>query len=136
MASLLIPLLIIEKIDKRRRAFFWEGEDTVSGSQCLVAWSRACLPKKMAGLGIKNLHLQNVYLLLKFCFRTLQKENTPWRIWISQLSPYPLTLGSNSSSFGRIIHKNLDTLRAITQCQVNSGQNTFFGLIDGYFPNP
>jgi hypothetical protein len=74
MASLFILLLIIEKLDKKRGAFFWAGEDSCSGSQCLVAWSRACLPKKYAGLGIKNLHLQNVCLLLKFCFRTLQKR--------------------------------------------------------------
>jgi hypothetical protein len=37
MASLLILMLIIEKIDRKRRAFFWAGEEACSGAQCLVA---------------------------------------------------------------------------------------------------
>jgi hypothetical protein len=41
VASLLIPLLIIEKLDKKRRAFFWAGEDRglllrFTMSSCLV----------------------------------------------------------------------------------------------------
>jgi hypothetical protein len=45
MASLLIPLLIIEKIVRKCRAFFWAGDDACTGAQCLVAWKKACTPR-------------------------------------------------------------------------------------------
>jgi hypothetical protein len=38
MASLLLPILILQKIDRKRKSFFWAGEDHCSGAQCLVAW--------------------------------------------------------------------------------------------------
>jgi hypothetical protein len=57
MSSLLIPILVLEKIDKRRRAFFWAGHEICSGAQCLVAWEKTCTPKNNAGLGVKNLKL-------------------------------------------------------------------------------
>jgi hypothetical protein len=86
----------------------------------------ACMPKKCAGLGIKNLHVQNICLLLKSSFKTLQQENTPWRRWISELSSYPFSQGAQSSFLGKTIYKNLETLSAITQCSVISGKNTLF----------
>jgi hypothetical protein len=54
MTSHLIPLLIIGKIDRKMRAFFWAEEDTCLGSQCLVAWTKACTQKIKGGLGIKT----------------------------------------------------------------------------------
>jgi hypothetical protein len=132
MASLFISLLLIEKIDKKRRAFFWAGEDSCLDAQCLVAWSRACMPKKSAGLGIKNLHVQNIWLLLKFSFKTLQQENTPWRRWIPDLSPYPFSQGPQSSSLGKTISKSFETLTAITQYSVINGKILSSGLIDGF----
>jgi hypothetical protein len=32
MAALLLPILILQKIDKKRRAFFWAGDNQCSGA--------------------------------------------------------------------------------------------------------
>jgi hypothetical protein len=65
MSALLLPQGTIDALDKRRRAFLWSGEQTTSGAQCLIAWERACLPKKQGGLGVKDLKTLNQCLLLK-----------------------------------------------------------------------
>jgi hypothetical protein len=70
--------------------------------------------------------VQNICLLLKFSYKTLQQDNTPWRIWITDLSPYPLSQEANNSSLGKLIYKNIATLSAITQCSISSGKNTMF----------
>lgn len=85
---LLLPILIIQKIDKKKgRDFFWVGDDTCSGAQCLVACERVCSPKENGGLGVKNLYLQNVCLLLKFCYKTLHSDSTLERVDHSPLPP-------------------------------------------------
>jgi hypothetical protein len=94
------------------------------------------MPKKCVGLGIKNLHVQNICLLLKFSFKTLQQENIPWRRWISELSPYPLSQGANSSSLGKTIYKNIETMPTITPCSVISGENTLFWQDRWLLPEP
>jgi hypothetical protein len=67
------------------------------------------------------MHVQNICLLLKFCFRTVHQTDTPWKTWITSLSPFPISHGINYSFLGKIIHKHLDTLRDITQCKVQNG---------------
>jgi hypothetical protein len=66
MSATCIPKTVIKEIDKRRRAFFWTGEDKCHGSKCLVAWDSVLAPIDRGGLGIKNLELQNRCLLMKF----------------------------------------------------------------------
>jgi hypothetical protein len=44
MCSYLLPRGVIDRIDKRRRAFFWTGKDSRSGARCLVAWDKVMLP--------------------------------------------------------------------------------------------
>jgi hypothetical protein len=52
-------------------------------AQCLIAWENICKPKKNGGLGIKNLHLQNKCLLMKFVVKALLPTPTPWLDWLS-----------------------------------------------------
>jgi hypothetical protein len=63
----------------------------------LCTWSSnrtepTCTSKRMGGLGVRNLHVQNICLLLKFCYKTLQHQHTPWKTWITNLSPFPLSM--------------------------------------------
>jgi hypothetical protein len=67
-------------------------------------------------------------LLLQFYFKTLHQNNIPWKTWVTSLSPFPLSQGLNSTFLGKTIHKNLATLRDITQCKVGNGLATFFWL--------
>jgi hypothetical protein len=57
---------VVEAFDKRRRAFFWAGEETCNGGQCKVAWSDVCTPKHLGGLGVLSIPSQNLALLSKF----------------------------------------------------------------------
>jgi hypothetical protein len=42
---------IIRMVDKLRRAFIWDGSDTVRGGRCLVAWRKVTRPMELGGLG-------------------------------------------------------------------------------------
>jgi hypothetical protein len=55
MSAMNIPKTVIKAIDRRRRAFFWTGEDACHGSKCLVAWENVCASKDGGGLGVKDL---------------------------------------------------------------------------------
>ena len=77
MSSLGLHKTVIKAIDRRRRAFFWTGEDTCHGSRCLVAWEDACASKIEGGLGIKDLHLQNRCLLMKFIDKIFSNDPAP-----------------------------------------------------------
>jgi hypothetical protein len=52
-----IPQWSFAKIDHFRRSFFWKGKDHehIKGGYCLVNWQICMRPKKLGGLGIKNL---------------------------------------------------------------------------------
>jgi hypothetical protein len=90
--------------------------------------TKFALPKQSGGLGVKKLHVQNICLLLKFCYKTLHATQTPRKLWITSLFPFPISQGLNISFLGKNIFKHLDTLRSITQCTVRNGQSTFFCL--------
>jgi len=77
-----IPKTEIKAIDRRRRAFFWTGEDTCHGSKCLVAWDNVCASKSHGGLGVKDLELQNRCLLMKFIDKLFASEDASWKKWI------------------------------------------------------
>lgn len=57
MSALEVPKTIIKAIDRRRRAFFWTGDDVCHGSKCLVAWENVQASKEDGGLGVKDLEL-------------------------------------------------------------------------------
>jgi hypothetical protein len=77
MASLLIPLLIIERIDRKRKVLYWVGENKCSGVQCLMEWEKACTPKENGGLCVKNLHVQNFCPLVKPVTKLYTKTTHP-----------------------------------------------------------
>lgn len=46
---------VVKRIDKLRRSFLWKGEEEAKEGHCAVNWQQVCSPKKLGGLGIKNL---------------------------------------------------------------------------------
>ena len=125
MSSLAIPISIIKAIDSKRRAFFWAADDTCSGAQCLVAWDKACTPKNVGGLGVKNLNAQNVCLLLKLCYKFLHATDTPWKDWLLYHSPFS-NHSTKISYLGKIIAKYMPMLSMMTRCTLGSGSSIFF----------
>jgi hypothetical protein len=65
MCTLVIPLGVIEIIDKARRRCLWRKDKNKERVNSLAAWSMICKTKEKGGMGIINLHLQNRPLLLK-----------------------------------------------------------------------
>lgn len=65
MSVYLLPKTIIEKMDKIRRTFFWQG-GAAKKKYHMVKWEIICKSKKKGGLGIKDLRKMNVSLLCKW----------------------------------------------------------------------
>jgi len=63
---------MIEKIDKVRKRFFWQGGGT-KRKYHLVKWKIITKPKEKGGLGVKDLKKMNVSLLCK-CWWKLEHE--------------------------------------------------------------
>lgn len=72
MQTLLLPKGVLGEIEQVCRNFLWnQGEHTRTPH--LVAWENVKRPKDAGGLGIKDLHLQNVAFIMKLCWRLLTK---------------------------------------------------------------
>jgi hypothetical protein len=65
MSLFLLPKTMIEKMDKGRRRFFWQGSK-LKKSYHLVRWAKVCKSKKKGGLGVKDLRKLNISLLVKW----------------------------------------------------------------------
>jgi hypothetical protein len=78
LACIKIPKWFYHEIDKRRRAYFWSGQKTTSGSHCKVAWDTVCRPVEEGSLNIKNLETQNICLLLKFIHKLHSPNKSSW----------------------------------------------------------
>ena len=127
MSAISVPKTVLKAIDKRRRAFFWTGEDSCHGSKCLVAWDTVQAPKNAGGLGIKDLELQNRCLLMKFVNKLFSGEQTSWKDWLLRsASSFDTPISGASSFLWRIVNDELNTFRSITIVKVNNGAATSF----------
>jgi hypothetical protein len=134
MCSYMLPSGVIESIDKRRRAFFWTGKESCSGSHCLIAWDKVLLSKQEGGFGIKDLHRQNRCLLLHFIHKLHQQERLPWKDWFLRHSSLDRAGSSSLTSFlDMIVAECLPLYRRITRSSVVSGRQTAFWL-DKWLP--
>ena len=121
MSSHLLPKTVIAKLDARRRAFLWTGDDSCNGSQCLLNWESVCTSKACGGLGIKKLEDQNHCLLLKFVHKLHDPSPLPWKNWLLN------QLGATDDSFLRtLVLAELPRYRSLTMVSVGNGQHTSF----------
>jgi hypothetical protein len=65
MLMFLLPKTTIEKMEKIRRRFFWQG-GKLKKKYHLVRWDKVCKSKKKGVLGIKDLRKMNIGLLCKW----------------------------------------------------------------------
>lgn len=77
MSVHLLPKTIINKLEKIRRKFFWQGGGT-KRKYHLVKWEIICKSKKKGGLGIKDLRKMNISLLYKWWWK-FEKEDGLWQ---------------------------------------------------------
>lgn len=72
------PVNVVDRIDALRRNFLWEGNIDKKKIH-LVKWDDLLLGKKEAGLGIKNLRIQNQSLLMIWLWRFVSDEQSVWK---------------------------------------------------------
>lgn len=65
MSFFILPSWVVDRIDKIRRVFLWNGSSTVSGIKCLRNWDSVCRSKSQGGLGIINIKQLNVAIIGK-----------------------------------------------------------------------
>ncbi|CAN6233698.1 unnamed protein product [Urochloa humidicola] len=121
-----LPQGVLDAFDKRRRAFLWSGEDTVSGAQCLVAWEMACVPKEQGGFGIKNIAIQNKCLLLKLLHRLHCPAESSWASWVREKIDLITFHGEVVGAHWQDLTTLLPLYRAVTVCEVHNGEATSF----------
>ncbi|WMV37954.1 hypothetical protein MTR67_031339 [Solanum verrucosum] len=80
-----IPAGVVQRLDKLRRDFFWQGNKKRKGYH-LVKWKVMITGKKQGGLGIKNLKNQSKALKLKWLWRYAHE---PHSMWSKELVAFP-----------------------------------------------
>lgn len=77
MSMWLMSKTFIEKLDKHRRKFFWQGCNKKMRYH-LVKWGRICRSRDKGGLGVKDLRKQNISLMVKWWWK-LETQNGLWQ---------------------------------------------------------
>ena len=77
MSMWLMNKTFIERLDKHRRKFFWQGCNKKRRYH-LVRWDRICRSRDKGGLGVKDLHKQNVSLMVKWWWK-LETQTGMWQ---------------------------------------------------------
>lgn len=92
-----LPPWAISKIDSICRKFLWVWKDESVRGECLVAWTTACRPTELGGLGITDLKLAGFALQARWLW--LQKTDST-RAW----SELPLNVDREVHAFFRVLH--------------------------------
>jgi hypothetical protein len=76
-----MPRWGLSKIDRFRRSFLWRGQDpdNVKGGHCLVNRQVCTRPKKLGGLGIKDLDKFSRALRLRWLWYNWNQVDRPWK---------------------------------------------------------
>jgi hypothetical protein len=76
-----LPKWAIRDIDRFRRSFLWRGDepDKVHGGHCLVRWKKCIRPRKLGGLGIKDLDKHSRALRLRWMWYNWDAVDRPWK---------------------------------------------------------
>jgi len=126
MSALFLPAGTVDALDGRRRAFLWSGQDTVHGSQGLVAWEKVCTSKLEGGLDVKQISVQNACLLLKLLHRLHHPAGSSWASWVRQRVDVHTLDGDVHGAHWDAIRSLLPAYRQITHVVVHNGGATAF----------
>jgi hypothetical protein len=94
-----MPKWGFSRIDKFCRSFLWRGEDPdkVKGGHCLVNWRTCTRPRKLGGLGIKDLDKINRALRLKWLWHHWDVKEKPEKNLLKITDPMDRYLFFNST---------------------------------------
>lgn len=126
MAALEIPPGIIDQVDRKRRSFLWSGKSTSTGGSSMVAWAHVCDTKDMGGLGLKDLGIQNTYLLVKMIHKLHSNNASSWARWVQQNACVASLTGNLHGNHWETLRALLPLYRAITTVRIADGTTTSF----------
>ena len=132
-----IPIELCSEIDKMIARFWW-GSTKDKQKLSWIAWRKLTIPKKVGGLGFRDLHLFNQALLANQVWKILKRPHSLiYRLFKARYfrdgSLFSATRGAqpsyawNSMRFGR------DLLQQRIQFSIRDGQSTIMGL-DPWLP--
>jgi hypothetical protein len=78
MSLIMVPIEILNQIDKYIRHCLWRGGDVNDKKPPLAAWKLVRRPKNRGGLRVIRLRLQNEALLMKKLDKFFTKVDLPW----------------------------------------------------------
>lgn len=78
------PKKVIREMVQVQRNFLWGGVGEAK-KVAWVRWSKLCLSKELAGLGIRNMEIFNISLLAKWKWRILAERECIWYKFLTQL---------------------------------------------------
>ena len=77
----ILPHAVLSKVSQLCRNFLWGGDAEYKKTP-LIAWDTACTPRKLGGLGIKNLNLWNNACIAKLVWAVAKKKDLLWIQWV------------------------------------------------------
>jgi hypothetical protein len=78
LSFLKIPMVVWKKVRRIQREFLWGckgGRARISW----VKWDTVCKPKRLGGLGVRDIRAVNISLLAKWKWRLLGNDNAMWK---------------------------------------------------------
>ena len=135
MAVHRFPKWVIEKIDRIRRNYLWNGDSSCSSLKCLVNWEMCCKSKIEGGLGIINLYNFNSALLAKWLWKYRCPDvKSSWKSIVSKsyYSRGEFFIGNSGGWDNRLSHfwksvlNCFDFFKLGCKVLVHSGNLTYF----------
>eukprot|EP00253_Pinus_taeda_P015835 PITA_15835 len=78
------PKWVLKTIKQRQRNFLW-GNSGPNRKWTLVKWEKACLPKNVGGIGLRDPKHSNMLMGAKIWWRWLSNPSTPWAsLWTAK----------------------------------------------------
>eukprot|EP00253_Pinus_taeda_P010996 PITA_10996 len=107
------PKWVLKAIKKLQRNFLW-GSTGPNRKWALVNWEKACLPKNVGGIGLRDPEHSNLIMGAKIWWKWLSYPSTPWaRIWTAKYANnFPLEERIRMSEIRRLHSSILDRLMA------------------------
>ena len=134
MQSALLPVSLCNEIEKICRNFIWHGKD-MKPAVHLINWDTMSLPKRLGGLGIRNMRQMNQALLGKLCWRAYKNPQALWvrclfNKYESGFVHWEVAKRANGSVNWKSFCYGLELLRKGIVVDVNNGMHTRFWLDD------
>ncbi|XP_026451075.1 uncharacterized protein LOC113351275 [Papaver somniferum] len=122
-----LPETSLHQMERIQRSYWWNSY-VKSRSQKYISWKKVCLPKRLGGLGLKNLCNYNLAFLAKLAWQLLHNQDALWaKLLKGKHFPYhdlrffPPPVNLNSSWIWQSISIGLEIVLKHAKCQVGNG---------------